>query len=95
MAAFALLQRIHDRNPELEEKQHDAPCMWRHVCTEARFVFFLTATLVVVMLLQNAVTVIIMASTKRIYPNSEWNRSILQLVWAIILTPLIILLAVF
>jgi hypothetical protein len=95
MVAFALLQRIKNKNPDLEHGDHCPKSMLKHVRGEARFIIFLTMTLVAVMLLQNSITDIITNHTFSMFPDSKWSRSILQLVWALLLTPIIILLAIF
>lgn len=95
MVAFALLQRVQDGNPDLEKCDHSPGSMWNHVRSEARFIIFLTLTLVAVVLLQNSVTVIIQAFTESIFPESKWSQSILQFVWALLLVPIISLLATF
>ena len=95
MVAFALLQRIQDGNPDLEESGHCPSSMLRHIQSDAKFIIFLTLTLVVVVLLQNSVAAIIQAFTESIFPQAPWSQSILQFVWALLLVPIISILSTF
>jgi hypothetical protein len=94
MVAFALLHRLHDKEPEV-----DAECsplsLRKHLTKEARFIIFLTLTLVAVMLLQNSLTKLMEQFTLWMFPGCEIKQSVLQLAIAVQLTPLITLLALF
>lgn len=95
MSAFALLNRIHSENPDLEECSHSPGAMGKHFKTESRFIGFMALTLVTVLLLQNAVTKMLDALVLHIFPDSTIKGSILELVWAILITPIVITLGAF
>jgi hypothetical protein len=95
MSAFAFLQRVQDGNPDLEKCGHSPASLGRHFKKEGKFIVFMTLTLVAVLLLQNAVTKLLNSIVKYVFPDSEVKGSILELVWAVCITPIIITLGAF
>jgi hypothetical protein len=95
MSAFALLQRVQDVNPDLENCGHSPQSISKHFKKEGRFIAFMALTLVAVLLLQNAVTKLLDVAVRFTFPDSAIKGSILELVWSTLLIPIIITLGAF
>jgi hypothetical protein len=95
MSAFALLQRVQEGHPELDECGHSPDAMLNHFKREGKFMLFMAITLVTVLLLQNAITKLLDAVVVYIFPHSAIKGSILQLVWALVIVPIVITLGAF
>ena len=95
MSAFAFLQRVHDGNTTLTQCGHSPQAIKCHFVKECRFVGFMALTLVAVLLLQNAVAKHLDIAVRYIFPNDPIKGSLLELLWAVLIAPVIIILGLF
>lgn len=95
MPAFAFLQRMQATKQDLIDAGHSPQAVFTYFKDEGRFILFMTLTLVTALLLQNAVTKLLDALVKSIFPESEIKASLLELLWSLLFAPIVITLSMY
>jgi hypothetical protein len=95
MSALTLLGRVQEGGVDLKKFGHSPESMFAHCKREVRFIIFMTLTLVVVLMLQNAASKIVCIVMTYTFPDSQMKRAITELVSATFLSMIVILVGTF